>query len=180
MNFGRGLRVVIVNGKPGCGKSAFEDACIDILGWQYCKQRSTIDKIKEIAREGGWKGQKDLKSRKFLSDLKQLFVEYNDLPTTDVKNFLDGWESELAVYNVGDRPHILFIDDREPKHIDKLRKELNAITLLIRRPGDEDIETSNDSDEFVLNYEYDYTILNEGSLDELREDAKRFINWIFS
>lgn len=166
--YSNGLRVVIVNGKPGCGKSTFEDMCAEILGYAYCKQRSTIDIIKEIAKTGGWKGEKDLKTRKFLSDLKQLFTEYNDLPSKDVMKYLDDWEYELARYNVGNNPHILFVDDREPKHIDKLKKELNAITLLIRRPGDEDMETSNDSDEFVFNYEYDYTILNEGDLDELK------------
>ena len=26
----------------------------------------------------------------------------------------------------------------------------------------------------------DYTILNKGNLDELREEAERFVNWIFS
>ena len=178
--YSKGLRVVIVNGKPGVGKTTFEEYCKDILGIAYYNERSTIDKVKEIAHYCYWDGQKDLKSRKFLSDLKQLLTEYNDLPSKDVKMCLERWEEELQMYGVSDRPHIFFIDDREPEHIHKLRKELNAITLLIRRPGDEDMETSNDSDEFVFNYEYDYTILNEGDLDELKKDAERFINWIFS
>ena len=74
-------------------------------------------------------------------------------------------------YNVGDHPHILFVDDREPEHIEKLKNVLNATTLLIRRPGDEEIETSNHADEKVFEYEYDWTINNDGDLDLLRVKA---------
>ncbi len=42
---------------------------------------SAITPIKEIASNYGWNGEKDAKSRKFLSDLKRAFADYNDLPT---------------------------------------------------------------------------------------------------
>ena len=86
----------------------------------------------------------------------------------------------MAYYNVGDHPHILFVDDREPEHIEKLKNKLNATTLLIRRPGDEEVETSNHADENVFNYEYDWTVNNDGDLTELYEEAKRFVNSLFS
>jgi len=146
MEFGSGLRVVIVNGRPGCGKTTFENICQGILGSQYCKSRSSIDKIKEIAKAGGWQGSKEPKDRKLLSDLKRVFTEYNDLPTLDIIKFLSSWESNLESFYVGGMPHILFVDVREPKNIAKLKEILNATTLLIRRPGDDDIDTSNDSD----------------------------------
>ena len=179
MRFSSGLRVVIVNGRPGVGKTTFEQMCSDILGDAYCNKRSTVDKVKEIAAMAGWKGQKDLKSRKMLSDLKDLFTEYNDMPLHDIITFLTGWESDLAYYNVGDHTHVLFIDDREPEHIDRLKKELNAITLLIRRPGDEFVEVSNHADDNVFDYEYDYIVENNGDFNDLRDEAQRFINSIF-
>ena len=43
-----GLQVLIVNGKPGVGKSTFENFCQDILGEPFCQTRSTVDKVKEI------------------------------------------------------------------------------------------------------------------------------------
>lgn len=175
-----GLRVVLINGRPGCGKTTFESLCQDILGWQYCKSRSTIDKVKDIARECDWSGKKELKDRKFLSDLKQLLTDYNDLPTTDILQFLKGWQDDLNSFNVGDTPHILFVDVREPKNIEKLKNILNATTLLIRRPGDDDIEISNDSDLQVFEYNYDWVINNDGSLKDLKEVAARFINQLFS
>ena len=65
--YSSGLRVVIVNGKPGVGKTTFENLCKDIIGRAFVDGRSTVDKVKEIAAEGGWNGVKDLKSRKLLS-----------------------------------------------------------------------------------------------------------------
>lgn len=180
MKCGSGLRVVIVNGRPGCGKTTFEEMCKDILGSQYCKSRSSIDKIKEIAKEGGWDGEKDSAGRKLLSDLKKVFTEYNDLPTKDIIQFLKGWESDLECFNVGGLNHVFFVDIREPKNIEKLKKKLNAVTVLIRRPGDDDEDTSNDSDLGVFNYVYDYYIYNSRDLEHLKSIAQGFLNQIFS
>ena len=180
MNFGTGLRVVIVNGKPGSGKTTFENMCTEIVGDAYCNKRSTVDKVKEIAKMGGWNGIKDAAARKLLSDLKDIFTEYNNMPMNDILKYLSGWEADLAYYNVGDHPHILFVDDREPEHIEKLKNKLNATTLLIRRPGDEEVETSNHADEKVFEYEYDWTINNDGDLDLLRVKAQIFVNSLFS
>lgn len=178
--YSSGLRVVIINGRPGVGKTTFENLCKDILGRAFVEQRSTVDKVKEIAAVGGWNGVKDLKSRELLSNLKDIFTEYNDMPFNDVCRCLQSWEDQLEYYQTGDHPHIFFIDDREPEHIQRLKEKLNAVTVLIRRPGDEDIETSNHADKDVFNYNYDWVIYNGGSLKDLEEEAERFINWIFS
>lgn len=178
--YSTGLRVVIVNGRPGVGKTVFESLCRNILGDAYCEQRSTVDKVKEIAKSAGWEGAKDLKDRKLLSDLKDLFTEYNDMPFEDVIRSLDRWEEELQFYGVGSHPHVFFIDDREPEHIERLKKALNATTLLIRRPGDESTETSNHADAQVFEYEYDWVINNDGTLNDLQASANSFLNWIFS
>lgn len=178
--YSSGLRVVIVNGKPGVGKTTFEKLARGILGDAFCESRSTVDKVKELAVEIGWKGEKDLKTRKLLSDLKDICTEYNDMPVTDIIKYLNIWESDLKYYNVSGRPHVFFIDDREPEHIQRLKEKLNAVTVLIRRPGDEDIETSNHADKNVFNYNYDWVINNNGSLGDLEEETERFINWLFS
>ena len=93
------------------------------------------------------------------------------MPMNDIITYLKGWEDDLAYYGVGSHPHILFVDDREPEHIEKLKSILNATTLLIRRPGDEEVETSNHADEKVFEYEYDWTINNDGDLDLLNVKA---------
>lgn len=174
-----GLKIVIVNGAPGSGKTSFENFCQDIMG-DYCQIRSTIDLVKEIASiYAQWDGKKDLKSRKFLSDLKDLLSQFNDIPFKDIVRFRDVWEDELDMYNVKCEPHILFVDSREPEEIMRFKRELGAITVLIRRTDAEMSKTSNHADANVLNCEYDYEIDNNGSLDELREKAMEFLDLIF-
>lgn len=178
--YSSGLRVVIVNGKPGVGKTTFEKLAREILGEAFCESRSTVDKVKEIAAYIGWDGVKDLKSRKLLSDLKDICTEYNDMPVTDITKWLDKWDEDFRYYGVESQPHVFFIDDREPGHIQRLKEKFNAITVLIRRPGDEDTETSNHADEEVFDYNYDWTIYNDGDVEDFRNKTQAFLDWIFS
>lgn len=158
-------RIVILNGTGGSGKDTFIDFCK-----KYAKvmNASSIDKVKEIAKLVGWDGGKTDKDRKFLADLKHLTTEYNDMAFNDikksVKKFLDNDDE------------ILFIHIREPKEIEKAKKEFNAVTLLVKREGLENIET-NDADKNVDNYSYDYIIYNS-TLEKLENDAKKFVNEI--
>lgn len=158
-------RIVIINGTGGSGKDTFIDFCK-----KYAKvmNASSIDKVKEIAKLVGWDGGKTDKDRKFLADLKHLTTEYNDMAFNDikksVKKFLDNDDE------------ILFIHIREPKEIEKAKKEFNAVTLLVKREGLENIET-NDADKNVDNYSYDYIIYNS-TLEKLENDAKKFVNEI--
>lgn len=180
MQFSLGLKVVIVNGAAGCGKSTFESICADIVGKAFCESRSTIDKVKEIACECQWNGLKTDRNRKFLSDLKDLLSEYNDLPNRDVISYLHNWEREIQYYHVGNKLHIFFIDAREPEQIQRLKEELNAVTVLVRRTIAEEKPASNHADEHVLDYKYDWEIDNNGTLEDLEFQAQGFVNWLAS
>ena len=174
-----GLKIVIVNGAPGSGKTSFESFCQNKMG-DYCQIRSTVDLVKEIALfYTGWNGEKDLKSRKFLSDLKDLLSQFNDVPFKDIVRFKDVWEDELDMYGVKEHSHVLFVDSREPEEIMRFKRELGAITVLIRRTDAEQAATSNHADANVLNCEYDYEIDNNGSLEELHKKADQFLDLIF-
>lgn len=74
------------------------------------KKYSSIDYIKEIAKLCGWNGQKNEKSRKFLSDLKVLTSQYNDLPFKRIQNQIDE-------FNKDEKYNVLLIDIREPEEI---------------------------------------------------------------
>ena len=88
------LKIVIVNGMPGCGKTTFETYCKFHLG-AYCKIISTIDIIKQMARVGGWNGEKDPKSRKMLSDLKDLLTDWDDVPYKRVEKAVNEFNRGL-------------------------------------------------------------------------------------
>ena len=174
-----GLKIVIVNGAPGSGKTSFENFCQEIMG-DFCQIRSTVDLVKEIASiYAQWDGKKDLRSRKFLSDLKDLLTRFNDIPFKDIVRFKDVWEDELGMYGVQEHPHVLFVDSREPDEIARFENELGAISVLIRRPAAEAEVTSNHADAEVLNHKYMYEIKNIGNLDDLRTSAEDFLKLIF-
>jgi tRNA uridine 5-carbamoylmethylation protein Kti12 len=164
------MQIFIINGFPGVGKDEFVKNCIEILGSDKCFNISTVDFLKEIATICGWDGKKTGKSRKFLSDLKDLLTIYNDIP---YKRVLDK-VGEIIACNKN--VEAIFIHCREPKEIARLQEELNAKSILIRREAAENSEYTNHADSEVLNHDYDYELHNDGSLDDLRSTAITFLN----
>ena len=78
--------VIVINGAGGVGK----DTLCNMAKSEFrIDNISSITPIKRIAKMCGWNGKKDDKSRRFLSDLKLLCVEYNDYPTLWAKGDLD-------------------------------------------------------------------------------------------
>lgn len=158
--------VIIINGNGGTGKDTLCGFAAEIY---RTVNVSSAEPVKEIARRyGGWKGEKDEKSRKFLADLKRLFTDYNDLSckylVEEYKKFLKG-DAE-----------ILFVHIREGKEIDKFRKyiEIPCITLLIRRSSVRR-QWGNESDDNVEKYAYDYRYDNDKELSEAKPDFQRFL-----
>ncbi len=157
-------KFIIINGTGGSGKDTFVSFC-----GEYVKvlNVSAVDKVKEAAKIlVGWNGEKDEVSRKLLVDLKKLSIEYNDAPTKYIKSMADNF--------INSNDDIMFIHIREIDEIEKTKKLLNAKTLLITNPRVQLI-TSNDSDAKVNEYNYDYYISNDGTLDDLKQKAKDFI-----
>lgn len=154
--------LIVINGAGGVGKDTL---CIMAKDKYKVDNISSISPIKKIAKMCGWNGKKDDKSRKFLSDLKLLCVEYNDYPTTwayeKYKKFLEGGDD------------IMFVHIREPEEIAKFVKRTGgaAKTLLVR--GGERMKRAsygNVSDDSVEAYEYDYYFMNDKSLEKAKED----------
>ena len=156
--------IVIINGTGGAGKDTFVTFCSEITG---VLNVSAVDKVKEAAKVlVGWNGEKDEVSRKLLVDLKQLSIVYNDAPTKYICSMAEEFKSS--------ENNLMFVHIREADEIEKAKKLLNAKTLLITNPRVKLI-TSNDSDGKVNEYNYDYYIVNDGTLDDLKDKASKFI-----
>ena len=161
--------VIVINGAGGVGKDTLCDAAATRF---KTRNISTITPIKEIAAQCGWNGEKDNKSRKFLSDMKRLCADYNDFPTNWAK-------AQLEQFLQTDE-QILFVHIREPEEIRKFVDAANGVakTLLVR--GGERFKQrfggyGNISDDGVENYTYDYYFDNDTCI----EDAKsRFIEYM--
>lgn len=152
-------QVFIINGSGGCGKDTFVSLVADI---SYTMNFSSVDKVKEIARIIGWNGGKTEKDRKFLSDLKLLCTDYNDMPLNSMK---DKYEEFLK-----SNSNFLFLHIREPEEIEKAKNCFNAKTILIKRDSVEHI-ISNMADANVFNYNYDIVIDNDKGITEFRDKA---------
>ena len=168
--------VIIINGKGGCGK----DTICDILEKHYpIKRISTITKVKQAARLiFGWKGEKSLKDRKFLSDLKDLWTDYNDGPFVyAIDQFQKFAEKPVAAYN-----EILIMHVREPSEIKKIKDRIDysgtvpCVTLLIKSPRTESVEYGNKSDDLVNKYPYDFLYYNAAPLNKVDEDFMGFFH----
>lgn len=178
------IKVVVVNGRPESGKTTFEEKCRELVNasstfWFDENKKmivdviSTVDFIKQIAIECGWDGVKTPRNRKFLSDLKDLLTEWNDVPYQKILDHIECMKKFGKKYD-----WILFVDCREPKEIQKLKERLNATTVLVRRLGDEVNKTSNHADANVFEYEYDYTIKNYGDLSDLVTECVGFLDFM--
>lgn len=161
--------VIIINGRGGVGK----DTLCEFAAKKFPVQNvSAITPIKEIAAEYGWNGEKDAKSRKFLSDLKKAFIDYNDLPSRYL------YYKYREFMNSTDQ--LLFMHVREIEEIDKIKKKIKTrcITLLVNREVDNNVEWGNYSDDQVDQYNYDFYYNNNKALEQSERDFIALINTI--
>lgn len=167
-------QIFIINGSAGVGKDTFVDtverALENINKDYWVENYSSVTRVKEIAKSCGWNGTKTEKDRKFLSDLKLLLTEYNDLPFKDLGYVVEGF-----LHDGFENSKMLFLHIREPEEIAKAEKAFNAKTILIKRDSVVHI-TSNMGDENVYNYDYDIIVENNGTLEDLQEIAKLFVS----
>lgn len=167
------MQIVVINGMPTCGKDTFVSLCQKHLLW--CGNFSTVDCVKEIAFACGWDGTKSPENRAFLSNLKDLLTKNGDIPYKKVEHAISMYNKEALSYDFDTNEVLCFVHCREPWEIAKFVERMGAKTLLIRRPNVESADQSNHADAEVFNYEYDYTIMNDGTLEDLDEKAIKFL-----
>ena len=160
---------IIINGSGGVGK----DTICEMVGKYYnIMNVSSIDPIKKIAFDNGWDGEKSEKARKFLADLKQLFIDFNDMPQ---KYLRDKYQEFL-----NSNKEILFVHIREAKEIAKFKNNITGkcVTLLIKGRDNTKTDWNNVADNDVENYQYDFCYENNKALDAVENDFMLFFNQI--
>ena len=157
-------KVFVINGVGRSGKDSWTKF-IDkyIPTYKY----SIVDLPKQAAKVLGWDGGKTEKDRKFLSDIMDLSDNYNDAPFRDVTEIVADFKSNYIEADV------LVVDMRDPKDIARAVETFGAETILVRKPDVKKIK-SNHADANVENYEYDYIIENDGTLEQLDRMAYLF------
>jgi len=169
------MKVIMINGSSRTGKDKFANFCINqhpnSVNW------STIDTVKKIAKENfGWNGKKTDEARKFLSEIKRVWTEYNNGPFNSMVNKISKHYKKLTPVDKLD--FIYFIHCREPHEIQKFvdNYKEDCITVLLNRDDRE--VPNNDSDMNVANYNYDYYVENDGDVILLEQKSIEFLKEI--
>jgi len=172
------MKIIIINGVSKSGKDKFVDIFNNISKYRI-RNLSSIDKIKSIAEICfNWNGKKNNKSRKFLSNMKKAWSDYNNGPTDYIINKIDIDTKYCIEQNKNINNNVYFIHIREPHEIDKIINIYGNIctTLLIKK--DISIIPDNYSDKNVNNYKYNYTISNNNDIKHLEEEAEKFNDFL--
>ena len=173
------MKVIVINGSATTGKDKFVSYFKENKELRV-KNYSSVDKIKVIAELCfGWDGKKSDRARKFLSDLKKAWADYEDGPFKDIVSRIDTDLKWTKKKGKDTDKNIYFVHIREPEEIQKMKEKYkeDCITLLVDKP----IESipDNYSDMNVKNFTYDFFIDNDNGLDSLRDKALKFSQEIF-
>ena len=90
------------------------------IGPYSCRIISTVDFVKEVAKFCGWDGQKRPQDREFLSDLKDILTQWNDIPYKDITSSYERDKEIWKQLGYNEEDCLYFIMCREPKEIQKL------------------------------------------------------------
>lgn len=163
--------LVIINGSSGSGKDEFVkitmDEFFDVIS---IYNRSTIDPAKEAMRCLGWNGDRTPKDRQMMVDIKKAWIKRDEFACT---NYVRGIYN---IYKDFNDSVIVFVHCREPEEIHKIVEKMPDVkTLLVSGRG---TAYENGADNMVNDYSYDYYVFNDGTLDDLRKNVIKFINWL--
>lgn len=165
-------KVIILNGCNQSGKDKFVEIFKEITVHPVYNVDTVLD-VKSIAMRMGWNGKKDEPSRKFLHEIKKAWTNFNNGPFVNSINVIEEDDAE--------KNKVFFVMCREPEEIQKYKDQYkeDCITILIRRDASK--VANNYADESVENYEYDYIIENNGTLEDLKYSVETLIKdivWI--
>lgn len=160
--------IIVINGAGGVGK----DTIVEMVSkYRTVSNIDSVAIVKKVAKELGWNGEKDEASRLFLSELKKLADRHFDHSNRYLVN-------QIKTFMASDQ-EVAFVHIREPLLIEKFNLScaimgLNPINMLVTNSNVEKV-TSNDSDKNVSCYEYDIYLSNDGTLEELEDKVKDFV-----
>lgn len=165
------LKVIAISGKAGSGKDTVANIIQKRLAeqWISCKIIHYADLLKFICEKYfDWDGQKDEKGRRLLQHVGTDVVR-----SWDANFWVDFVATMLRLF--GNRwGYVIIPDARFPNEIDRLRESGFDVThLRVERPEYEsdltDTQKAHPSETSLNNYKPDFTIVNDGTPEELKE-----------
>lgn len=160
------MQIFTINGFPKSGKDTFVQMLRE-QGSLKIYHTSMINPVKQLLlRESVWNGEKTEKDRNLLSGIKDVLDSYNDFSYAKIK--------EDIRLKLSQDEDVFIVDAREPKDLQRFKDDYGAQSIFVIRDSHE--VASNHADSDVLNFDYDFTIDNNGTLEDLELVAERFYN----
>ena len=182
-NNNNNLKAFIINGSGGSGKDTFckyiEQLATEKDRLCYVESIYTSTPAKQWAKKMGWDGSKFPSDRRFLCNLKDMLDYWNNATYNHIKDCFSSYyvTKFYHCYNKS----IFFIHAREEKDIVWIKlycqnKGIFCKSILIKRPNV--TKKGNHADDNVEQYiNYDYTILNNGTLENFKKKAQDFFEY---
>lgn len=162
--------VLVINGQALAGKDTFVSAVSEHWPTMFA---AIADAVKRVALQCGWDGGKTAEDRRFLSDLKCLLDGYHDWP----------YQQLMAAYYdfLENDDRILFLQLREPadirRFLDDSRHDSDIVivkTLFLERESRRTV--GNIGDDSVYDFDYDFVVKNDGTVDDLKHKAVQLVS----
>ena len=175
------MKIIIISGKAQHGKDTFANFAKDIL---ESKNKKVLiahfgDLVKYTAKTFfNWDGKKDENGRSILQS-----VGTNDIRTKYPDFWVNYIRDVLSVY-YNEWDYVLIPDCRFFNEITKISslKIWEVITIRVNRPnfdnGLTEEQKNHPSETNLDNYDFDYYIKNDGSLEEYKNKVNIFIEFI--
>lgn len=170
--------VVIINGSGTAGKDTVVDIVDEMVDNTFVYNVSSIDVVRQAANLLGWTSSKTDHDREFLHQLKMLASKFYNHSFWYMLGRHE-WNMNMYANKINDMHLIGFFHIREPEEIEKFKQAIQSrncpvLTLLVKRDNID--KFSNDADKNVENYQYDYVIENNGTIEDLENNVIELFN----
>ncbi len=157
----------VLNGSPRAGKDTF---CTFMEKYGVVKHFSYVDFTRNMLDKAHIDYRKKTdKDRQLLETINNALETYDDIPFKDIcENVI------YAISKADFRNLYIFVDIRKPENIKRfIEKFPDAKTVYI--DDGKELSNATESDHSVKDYNYDYYVMNDGSLTDLQNAVEKFI-----
>ena len=167
------IHIFVLNGSPRSGKDTF---CALMEKYGEVEHYSYVDFTRYMLSEVNIDYHKKTdKDRQLLETINNALEAYDDIPMKDIcESVID-----TIGHYIDNKDLFIFVDIRKPDNIKRfLEKFPEAKTVYI--DDGKELSNATESDHSVKDYDYDYYIVNNGSLDDLQKKVGSFVHEINS
>lgn len=170
------MKIIMICGKARSGKDTLAEFITNNTNSEKTCRVQIGQYIKYYAMKYfGWDGKEETKPRDLLNHLGTDIIRNKINPNFHINRLIEDIEVLSYFYDT-----FIISDVRFPVEIEKVKEKYdNVTTIKITRDSDElnESQKNNITETALDNYNnYNYCIDNNGTLEELEEEAKRIIN----